>query len=117
MEAQERGRSMERSILIPILLFLHVPWIEEAFMMGYRFMGTASLLLCVHRPVEMGSKGGKTVRGGGTRFYVVFGGVNVERRGIWRNEDGERVKVVALEVERRLWRIALWTSWLRPLSG
>lgn len=82
MEAQERGRSMERSILIPILLFLHVPWIEEAFMMGYRFMGTAPLLLCVHRPVEMGLKGGKTVRGSGTRFYMVFGGVNVERRGI-----------------------------------
>lgn len=72
MEAQERGRSMERSILIPILLFLHVPWIEEAFMMGYRFMGTASLLLCVHRPVEMGLKGGKTVRGGGTRGSIWF---------------------------------------------
>lgn len=37
-EARERGRSIE-GILIPILLFLpHSSRIEEAFMMGYRFM-------------------------------------------------------------------------------
>lgn len=37
-EARERGRSIE-GILIPILLFLpRSSRIEEAFMMGYRFM-------------------------------------------------------------------------------
>lgn len=37
-EARERGRSIE-GILIPILLFLpHSSRIEQAFMMGYRFM-------------------------------------------------------------------------------
>lgn len=60
-EARERGRSIE-GILIPILLFLpRSSRIEEAFMMGYRFMAQ---LLCVHRPVEGQEKEG--MRGGGT---------------------------------------------------
>lgn len=68
-EARERGRSIE-GILIPILLFLpHSCRIEEAFMMGYRFMARLRrYYACIGR-----SRGGKKGDdGGGGRYLYDF---------------------------------------------
>lgn len=93
-EARERGRSIE-GILIPILLFLpHSCRIEEAFMMGYRFMARLRrYYACIGR-----SRGGKKGDdGGGGRYLYDFRYLpRWGERGTEREREGGRLERVAL---------------------
>lgn len=83
-EARERGRSIE-GILIPILLFLpHSSRIEEAFMMGYRFMAQLRrYYACIGRSRGR-KKGMMGRREAGCLYDFRYLERGTEREGGWR---------------------------------